>query len=56
VAYYHSGMPLDRIFFVDTKSRVQQMHQTHKFITYDEMANNIEDYFPYYTYPRVGYM
>ena len=26
IAYLHGGIPMDKIFFVDSKSRVQQMH------------------------------
>ena len=34
IAYHHSGVAMDRIFFIDTKSRVQQMSRADKVLTY----------------------
>jgi len=35
VAYLHAGIPLNRIFIIDTKSRVQQMSSGKYFISYN---------------------
>ena len=55
IAYLHAGIPLDRIFIIDTKSRVQQMSSGKYFITYEEMVTNSEQYFPAYSAPKIGY-
>lgn len=55
VAYYQAGINLDQIFIIDTKSKVQQMHTGSKAITYHQMAEDIEQYFPKYNSFKVGY-
>ena len=55
IAYYHGGMSMDKIFFVDKSSKVQQMDKVDTFTTYEEMKNQIELYFPSYSAPKVGY-
>ena len=42
IAYYHGGISLERIFIIDTKSRVQQMNNGHSFTTYGDMVMKIE--------------
>lgn len=41
VAYLHAGVPLDKIFIIDTKSRVQIMNDGSTYTSYAEMAKNI---------------
>lgn len=38
IAYYHGGISLERIFIIDTKSRVQQMNNAKSFTTYEDMV------------------
>jgi phosphatidate phosphatase PAH1 len=35
IAYNHGGIELDKIFIVDTKSRVQQMSKGSEYTTYE---------------------
>ena len=35
VAYYHAGLPLSKIFIIDTNSRVQIMDKGNSFTTYE---------------------
>ena len=52
----HAGMSMDQIFIIDTKSHVQQMHSGKTGLTYRELSDNIEKYFPKYSAPKVGYV
>lgn len=41
IAYLHGGIDLDKIFIVDTQSRVQIMNKGTEYTTYQEIVANI---------------
>lgn len=41
IAYHKAGVPLEQIFIIDTKSRVQQMDSDRTGLTYGLMAEQI---------------
>ncbi len=49
------GINLDNMFLINPKSEIQQMHDGGKTISYCKIAEDIETYFPYYSYPKVGF-
>ena len=56
IAYIHGGMSLEKVFFIDKASKIQQMSRTDKVLSYTEMIEHIDDYFPYHFCPKKSYL
>lgn len=55
IAYLHAGIPLHQIYIIDTDSDVHRLDNPNHKLTYSELVKDIEEHFPKYHSPKVGY-
>lgn len=55
IAYMHAGISAEQIYIIDTDSEVHKLNNVDHQLTYKELVRDINEHFPKYHSPLIGY-